>query len=519
MQTLDSIQNVRLLVSHRDTYGTPRTISEIISQPVSRDLLCLLSVLSFKSDEEKRFRTWSRSNLPAARKQADTLADTDHVVFGRLQIFECWKHLLVRAGTLQVVEQSRTELSGVLHELLAKINDREIDGDIGHYLAKASIHYAREAYVYKLYRAQKVFLDGTHVAPHVAAFEKRNGFTVEMYLHVIFMIINRCHLMRNVTSFDPENIDNWFIELNQVSSDLKIDLAILKKIMCELAFTVDDGLALLCDEKDDSSFQLFRNRPFLQLSDTCFLPIEGKLVEELLFDNLLHRLHQAAGIGMQFYADLGRDFEGYVQGLIERFCSTSNSISYEYIPEFKFGKSNSLSPDAMVRCEANKTVVAFEVKSARYLDSVLTSEDAPQVIADSFEKLRFRPWMQVHDAITRIVGEKRHGRLTEGLRYLFVSVTINEIPHSQQDYKVIIIETDMSHCFYSFGIHSLELLLIAASASKKYSLYDILLNAFSVRHKISNRTTFIRFLHREGGESEFDKKNCMEAINRVRELF
>lgn len=515
MPTFDSIQNVRLLVSHHTTYGTSRTISEILSRPVSRDLLCLLSILSFKNDEEKRFRTWSRLKLPVARKQADTPPNNENVVFSRLQIFECWKQLLVRAGALQVGEQSRTELAGVLHELFAKINDQDIDSDLYQYLAKSGIHYARDDYVYKLYRAQKVFLDGTHVAPHVAAFEKKNGFTVEIYLHVIFMIINRCHLMRNVTSFDPENIDKWFIDLNQVSSDLKIDLVMLKKIMSELAFAIDDGLALTSDEKDGSSFQLFRNRPFLQLSDTCFLPIEGKLVEELLFDNLLHRLHQAAGIGAQFYADLGRDFEAYAQGLIQNFCSASTAISYEYIPEFKFGRSNLLSPDAMVRCEADRTVVAFEVKAARYLDSVLTSENAPQVVADSFEKLRFKPWKQVHDAIARIVGEKRHSRLTEDLSYLFVAVTMNEIPHSLQDYKINIHGTDRSYCFYSFGIHSLELLLVAASASKKYSLYDILRNAFSVRHKISNRTTFIRFWRREGGVSEFDKKIRMEAINRL----
>jgi len=515
MPTFDSIQNVHLLVSHRSTYGTSCAISDILSRPISRDLLCLLSVLSFKNDEAERFRTWSLSNLPAARKQSDTSSGNECVIFGRLQIFECWKQLLVRAGTLQVVEQNRKELAGVLHELFSKINDQEIDGDLHQYLAKSSIHYARDDYIYKLYRAQKVFLDGTHVAPHVAAFEKKNGFTVEMYLHVIFIIINRCHLMRNVTSFDPENIDKWFIDLNQVSSDLEIDLVILKKIMSELAFTLDDGLALASDEKDDSSFQLFRNRPFLQLSDTCFLPIEGKLVEELLFDNLLHRLHQAAGIGMQFYGDLGRDFEGYAQGLIEKFCSASNAISYEYIPEFKFGKSNSLSPDAMVRCESEKTVVAFEVKSARYLDSILTSEDTPQVIADSFEKLRFKPWNQVHDAIARIVVEKRHDRLTEGLRYLFVAVTMNEIPHSLQDYQININGTDRSYCFYSFGIHSLEILLVAASASENYSLYDILCNAFRMRHEISNRTTFTRIWRREGGRSELDRQIRVEAINRV----
>lgn len=515
MPTFDSIQNVNLLISHKTIYGTSRTISDILSGGVSHDLLCLLSIISFEKDEEKRFRMWSRSRLPVARKHTDTPEKYEYVVFGRLQIFECWKQLLVRGGTLQVAEQNRTKLAGVLHELFSKINDQEIDGDLLQYMAKSGIHFARDDYFYKLYRAQKVFLDGKHVASHVAAFEKKSGFTVEMYLRVIFIIINRCHLMRNVTSFDPENIDKWFIDLNQVSSDLRISLVTLKKIMSELAFTVDDGLALAGEEKDESSFQLFRNRPFLQLSETCFLPIEGKLVEELLFDNLLHRLHQASGIGVQFYADLGRDFESYAQGLIENFCSTSSAISYEYIPEFKFGKSNSLSPDAMVRCDAEKTVIAFEVKSARYLDSILTSSDMPNVVADSFEKLRFTPWNQVHDAIGRIVSEKRHVRLTEGLRYLFVVVTMNEIPHSLQDYEININGIDRSYCFYSFGIHSLELLLIAASASKKYSIHDILRNAFSVRHKISNRTAFIRFFCREGGNSEFDKQIRREAISRV----
>lgn len=514
MPTFDSVQNIHILISHRTIYGTSRTISDILSAPVSRDLLCLLSILSFKQDEEKRFRTWHSSRLPTACKPADTPAGDKHVVFGRLQIFECWKQLLIRAKTLQTQEQNRDELADTLHELFAKINDKEIDGDSDQYLAKSGIHFARDDYDYKLYRAQKIFLDGTHVTSQVSAFERKSGFTVEMYLRVIFMIINRCHLMRNVESFDTENINKWFIDLNQVSSDLKIDLLMLKKIMREIAFTVDDGCALASDEKDSSSFQLFRNRPFLQLSDTCFLPIEGKLVEELLFDNLLHRLHQAADSSMQFYVDLGRDFEDYAQCLIERFCSTRNAISYEYIPEFKFGKSNSLSPDAMVLCGAEKTVVAFEVKSARYLDSVLTSEDEPQVVSASFEKLRFRPWEQVYGAITKIVGEKKHSRLTEDLRYLFVVVTMNEIPHSLQDYEIEIQETDQSHRFYSFGVHSLELLLSAANASQKYSLYDILLNAFSVRYKISNRTAFIRFLRQEG-ESEFDKKIRTEARNRV----
>ena len=67
--------------------------------------------------------------MPAANNQTDTPENNECVVFGRLQIFECWKQLLVRASTLQVAKQNRTKLAGVLHELFAKINDQENEGD------------------------------------------------------------------------------------------------------------------------------------------------------------------------------------------------------------------------------------------------------------------------------------------------------------------------------------------------------------------------------------------------------
>ena len=516
MATLNSIQNVHVLISHRSTYGAPRTIDDILAGPVSGDLLCLLSALSFDKDEEKRFRSWSWANLPAFRKESDTLSGNSGVVFGSLQIFECWKQLLARAGTLQVAAQSRVELAGVLHELFATINDQEDEGNFPQYVAKSSIHFSRDDRVFKLYRAQKIFLDGKHVAPYVEAFERKNGFTVEMYLYVIFSIIKRCYSMQKGASFDPVKVDKWIIDLNEVSSDLKIDLKTLQKIMSEIAFTVDDGVALMgTEEGSAASFQLFRSHPFLQLSDTCFLPIEGKLVEELLFDNLLHRIHQVAGVGMQFFADFGRDFEDYTQGLIEKFCSSNNQISYEYIQEFKFGKSNSLSPDAMVRCDADKTVISFEVKSARYLDSLLTSADTPEGVGDSFEKLRFKPWEQMYDAMGRIIGGNQHVRLTKDLSHLFVAITMNEIPISMQDYQVNIADIDQSRAFYSFGIHTFERLLITANATGKYPLSAILHRAFDKRLEISNRTTFLRVERTERGSSELERQIKDETIQRL----
>lgn len=285
--------------------------------------------------------------------------------------------------------------------------------------------------------------------------------------------------------------------------------------MNSIAFTLDEGIAFAKSTiSDGTNFELFRNQPFLKLSETCFLPIEGKLVEELLFDNLLHRLHSASNRNIKFHAKLGYDFEQYTQCLIEEFCASRTGIAYEYIPEFTYGKANALSPDAMIRCEQNQTLLAFEVKSARYLDSILTSNNAPEAITDSFTKLRYKPWEQVQEAIGRIVDEHRHPKLTAELKYLFVAVTMNEIPHSLENYRILANGHDVSHLFHSLGIHTLELLLIAASPSTKYTLYDILRNAFASRARISTRTTIVRFLKTNNLPSPFFTKIRDKTIQR-----
>lgn len=517
MTNINSIQNLHLLLSHRELYGKARSIDDILDRPISIDLLCLLSILAFENNEEKRFRAWAASSLALHSFQGanDASIMRDHSVFGRIQIYECWKHLLARASILEIGEQNRVELASTLHELFACINDRESDGDPHQHLVKSGIHFARDDPLFKLYRAQKIFLDGQHLESYVAAFEQQHSFGLESYLGVVFEIVMRYRSMRQVERFDPLALDDWIVDLHEMHRDLKIDFELLRRIMNTISFTLDEGIAFAATTINDASnFELFRNRPFLKLSETCFLPIEGKLLEELLFDNLLHRLHSASGRDIKFYAKLGYDFELYVQGLIKSFCASDTRIAYEFIPEFTYGKSKARSPDAMVRCEQDQTLLAFEVKSARYLDSILTTENAPEAFADSVEKLMDKPWKQIHEAIGRIFGEHRPAKFTDGLRFLFVAITMNEIPHSLQEHNIEVQGNDVTHCFHSFGIHTLELLLSTAGLSGEYTMYDMLLNAFHVRHQISTRTCIIRFMRKHNGPSPLFINIRDEAIRR-----
>lgn len=516
MPTATSIQNLHVLLSHRDFYGTARSIDSILHRPISKELLCMLSILAFENGEEKRFRTWAAFSLPApadhTAKQSDEVGKK--FIFGRIQIFDCWKQVLARAGTLTSERQNRVELAETLHELFTVLNDRIEEEDIHHHIVRSAIHTARDDYSLKLYRAQKIFIEGEKIAPYVKNFEAQQGFSLETYLRVVFEIASRCNRIRQGKLFDPINIDGWCVDLNEVHRGTQIEIGVLSRIMNSVAFTLDEGIAFAAKALNETTdFNLFRSRPFLKISETCFLPIEGKIVEELLFDNLLHRLHDASGRADQFFNEVGREFERYVQNLILDFCTSSTKIPYEYIPEFSYGKSGARSPDAMVRCEQDNSVIVFEVKAARYLDSILTTRNSSEAVYKSLEKLKQKPWEQMHSAIEKIVAERRHDRLEEGFRFLFVAVTMNEIPHSLQDYQINIHNQDRSYCFYSFSIHALELLLTAANLSQKHTLHDILRNAFNERHRISNRTTFLRFIDGKSQFSPFYMNIVRETID------
>lgn len=492
MVDFSSMENIQILISHRELYPKSRTIDEIAGVAVNGELLSLLSMLAFENNEEKKFRQWTLSNLSVAAKNHD-YAKT-HVVYSRLKILECWKILLSKKTETNTKARHPAEMLSILHELFAKINDDEITGDLHQLFIKESISNARDDYWFKLNRAQEIFIQGKALAPYRAKFEQIYGFSIESYVNIIFMLIIRCHKVRRVDHYEPLTLDVWAINLEEVNSNTGIDIGLLIKIMRTISFSLDEGADFSMEKfaaKND--FSLFRDKPFLQLSENVYLPIEGKLVEELLFDNLFHKIHSASGIDSQYFSEFGSDFEKYVQRLVEEFCTFNQGVEYDFIGEFSFGKSAQKSPDAMILCEQDKTLLAIEVKSARYLDAIVSTDDSPNAIEASFQKLQYGPWEQVYKSLAKIVHEKKHPKITNGLSFLLLCVAMNEIPLSLQDHEIIAHEQDISNRFYAMSIHAFELLLVTANKSSDYTLNDILMSAYAARKRISAKTLILRF--------------------------
>lgn len=494
--------NVNILLSHKEYYGRPAEAEEILKNKVSKETLLQLSVLSFLPNEEKKFRRWHSLNLAGGKGDF-----SDLFIYDRVQILECWKLILASENADRWAEKSTSasESLSVLHQLLTHINDYDVNEYPESYLVKQAIQHARDDFKFKLYRAHKIFVSGKKIASYVSAYEKDAGFSIEAYINVIYAIIARIWVKRNSEVFSVLKFSEWVIDLRQFSRDTGVELGLLTSIMESVSFDLREGaefsVSALGNLNDHS---LFRNKPFLRLSPTEFIPVEGRLVEELVFDNLFHKVHLHSGRSKGFLDAFGTDFERYVQELCEDACALKGTDLYEYIPEFSYGKSNSKSPDAMILCPKNKTLIALEVKATRYLDVILTGDNQKEAIDKSLEKLLFKPWQQVNESVHRIVREKRHPKITEGIACLFVSITMNEIPLSHVEPKIIISGVDVSYCFYSISIHSFELLLlILTQQSHNYTIYDALRHAYEERHKdndrVSIKTTLLRIYKHYNG--------------------
>ncbi|TON84894.1 hypothetical protein CGH47_24370, partial [Vibrio parahaemolyticus] len=63
----------------------------------------------------------------------------------------------------------------------------------------------------------------------------------------------------------------------------------------------------------------FCNQPLLKLNDGTYVPIDGKLFEDILFNNLFYKLLDMTP--KKFMSDFGECFENYVTRLITKSCA------------------------------------------------------------------------------------------------------------------------------------------------------------------------------------------------------
>ncbi|MBR0560509.1 hypothetical protein [Neokomagataea anthophila] len=508
----EKFRNINILFSYKDFY------TGVYKNPISKycfssiDSLCLVSSLSFSSLMEKRFIKWSLSHIVPPQKKK-YYANSERRMYGRPQILECWKIIFTRINSISEIRNSHSSLKNI-HKLILYINDyydKDMENMI-HVSAKNVILNSNKDFRNILYRSIKI-KQNSLLKKYIELFENKVGFDLNIYLYVIYSILCDYTVIVNNDGFTfPIESTNWIFNVNEFSKKCSVEISTIKKIMkyvsCSLHDAKDFSTRTINNKSDHS---LFRDKPFLQLSENEYIPIDGGYAKDLLFENLFHKIHYENNKDIKFFSDFGKCFEEYVQNITKLFCEMSSSMNYEYIPEFAAGprKSRILSPDAMILDQERKSVLVIEVKSARYLDGVISSDDDTQCVNSSLKKTQYNPLLQSYKTISDIVHKGWSEKINAKRDYLFLAVSMNEIPYLPQKIEIKNEEQDVSRAMFSVGVDTYEFLLLSASRQRTHSIHNIIYNYGPYRTSETIKNYVILYNRRMTTEGLMEKKGLM----------
>lgn len=490
-----NMANAEYLLMHKDFYKTQESIEEILNNKADENSLTLLSSLSFKHHQAKVFKEWSISRLANNKSQQQLLEQ--HTPYGRLQIWTCWKHYLSHLNQ-KPSQQSLQDSLATLHRTFCKLNDS--DGEQQHpqqYFLTTTTAFSRDSWEFQFIRAKKIFLENKTLAPYISDFESHYNIKLVDYLNIIYLMVNIYHLKDDIDYLNPTQLERWVLDIDHICASVPINRKTLTDVLGLISSTLEESQSFAKSTIDEpNNFTLFRNRPFIKLSETRYLPIEGKLVEDLLFNNLYYKIKDLYVGKSPFMDDFGGAFEAYAVNLSNTAFSEKKE-QYKIIPEFPFGKPQRMSPDLMISCPENNSVTVIEIKSARVLDRVFSTERDDEAVDNSFEKTKARPLIQARTRIGEIVQRKVHPDLTDSKYYQFLAVTMNDFPLILEN----IVFTgpageDISSSFFSMNIEAYEVLLKIISCDYEITLDNILNGYNHYKHKMSIKTYLSRvFTH------------------------
>lgn len=501
MKDIRQIENLQILLSHKKNYQKPRGIKDILKNNIGESIFCWMSVLSYRHDEEMKFRIWSLNNLYSSRDKVNEASVA--AIYSRRTLWRLWKAILEEAQVRNLKTIPDYTALGVLHEACAAINDlNDTDADEAtQYLAKLSIASYRDNVLMKLCRAQATFLQGDELKEYIAKFEAIIGAKVDFYVHFLFGLIERFHHSRS-NNIDPRK--GWGVDLQLESKRLNVPAPTLIKLMAAISFSVEEGVAFSRQRASNTNdFSLFRDKPFLRLSDEIYLPIEGRLVEELIFENLFHKIDLANNKDPEFKKAFGGAFEKYIQNISKLFCSLSTKTKYNYIEEFSFGKPLHKSPDLFLKAKECDAILVVECKSARYLDSVVSMSGNLDAVKKTIKKLVVDPIQQSMKSVSKIIEKKAHPDISADKTYCFVCVTMNDIPVLLEPVVFEKLGVGASSDCYSFNIETYELLLAAGIELEGVTLNEILADAGGILGRGSIKTALARKLAGREMHGEF----------------
>lgn len=523
------MENVYIFAEYETFFGgKPPEIDEIFGKDVSLDALITLSILSWKNVTPE-INAWVESNLPLTPKGMSKVREC--IFLTRSSSMWLWFCLLNRPiqSQLNVQKQVYSHYEKIIRCLVILNNkERNKENNVG-YIMSNGYGFSRDNYYWQINRTVRSIVNDKRMKFYINEFQQHHGVKLIDYLELHSYITR--HYTNTIRSYNPFSISSpkWVIDLDQLAKHTRISSEMLERIMSICSFTASD-LPKNSTEfpNEDEWFSFLRCRPYYKISHKKYIPVNGKLAENLLYNELFHKIKSASSKPLQFMSDYGHCFETYISDLVKMACRKSRFFNYKFIPEFEYGSPIKKSSDAYIYFKDEKNnidvVIVIEIKSTRIREQARVENPTVKNIQRSIDKTIRNPLSQAASVTCDIINSEVSKVLTKDKVYYFMSVSMDGytgIFDPSEDFDLTLDPKHRTEIkiggYYPVTVEGFEC-FIRALMSNYCVPANILLHRFDgVSEKMSFKTYMARIINnKEFVSSDFDtyiEKSIKSTVN------
>lgn len=383
-----------------------------------------------------------------------------------------------------------------IHKMLARICDYydERCENIYSEFIKILFNSERDKYIAKMYRAIKIFIEDHDIDKYNNLFLYKYNVDVKEYINVVYFIIKEFTSMQDRIGSGECNIYEWGISSQDILNKLNIDIDKIDSILRMISLSYDEWILFLANNPSQKErFYFFRDKPLFAIDKNIYIPIDGRFLEELLFDTL-RRMYEKLETKSNFSRTFGKSFERYILSLINEFCFYSKQ--HTYMGEFEYGPEplRKKSPDGFIISEDG--IVVIEVKSSKVFDEVIIGDGNCNCLYKNIYSLFDAPYEQMIHSI-KDIEKSCHELIKKEIEKIYIIVTFSNMP-------LMLIENNDTNKQYisneknSFSVMAFEMLLAASEVSGS-TCFHILKEYREYPHKITAKNFFTRkFVENDG---------------------
>lgn len=494
--------NFHIKAEYSKLFGkTAPTLQETMSSNLDPSLLIVLSMISY-TDRSQQINERLKSILDLSEDGKKIISTVK--INKRPSNLILWTELLKNSfDNFKLSDFNFNNPLKKIAEQLTIINEAEKDdGDINQYLLKNTLYFYQDNYAFQFYRAFNIFISNEIMKKYAEEFENKNRISLKDFILI-------SNLFNNYYDQNKEwyNANSWILHIESFSKYSNISFEKINKFMDIVSFNKDD-INKFSKSKDykNHNFNFFNNKPFYKISEGLFIPVDGKLSQNLIFNNLYYRLLKSNNDSNAFMRDFGKAFEQYVSHLVSFVEKKSKNYKYKMLEEFEFGNPQKKSSDAYIIFKDKKInkkiVLVVEVKSARILDKFKRLEDDNDSLDKTIQKLTINPLKQQIKATKEIINSSGHPEITNDKFYYFMSVSMENFPQQFETVNLDVNDEDLIgiKCagLNSLNIETFELFCKVISSNSPCSFSYIIEDHRNNYSSLSFKTYLSRLMNRNG---------------------